>query len=348
MTRSRRRASEAVPPPAWARARTVTAAAPSAAAPVDLASIREAARLLAGVALRTPMVRLGAGMLSPLDVQLKCEHLQPIGAFKVRGAHTAITRLEPSRRAAGVVTSSSGNHGQAVAWVARRYGIRSVVVMPESAPAMKVAGIRRLGGEVIFAGATRSAEQQRRAERYVEDEGLTMIPPFDHPDVIAGQGTVGLEILEQAPEVATVLVPVGGGGLLSGVTTAIKALRPEVTIIGVEPEGAAKLSAALATGHPATLGQTASLADGLLTRAIGTLPWSLIRAHVHRAITVTEAEIASAVRFLYTCQGLVVEPSGAVTVAALLAGKVAAAGPVVAVLSGGNVDPDLFQRLVQA
>ncbi len=280
------------------------------------------------------------------QVHLKCEHLQPIGAFKVRGAHTAIARLDAGHRAAGVVTSSSGNHGQAVAWVAQRFGIRSVIVMPESAPAVKVAGVRRYGGEVVFAGPTRSPEQQQRADRYALEEGLTMIPPFDHADVIAGQGTVGLEILDQVPDVATVLVPVGGGGLLSGITTAIKALRPEVTIIGVEPAGAPKLSAALAAGRPMTLGPTASVADGLLTRSIGALPWSLIQAHVHQAITVTEAEIGAAVCLLYNSQGLVVEPSGAVTAAALLSGKCSGPGPVVAVLSGGNVDPEVFQRLV--
>ena len=315
---------------------------PSAAAPtVSLEDIREAARLLAGVALRTPMVEVAGHPLF-----LKCEHLQPIGAFKVRGAHTAIARLAPDRRAAGVVTSSSGNHGQAVAWVAARFGVRSVVVMPESAPAVKVAGVRRHGGEVVFAGRTRSPEQQVRADHVAATEGLAQIPPFDHPDVIAGQGTAGLEILEQAPGVAIVLVPVGGGGLLSGITTAIKALAPGVEIIGVEPAGAPKLSAALAAGRPATLDQTASVADGLLTRSIGRLPWALIEPHVHRAIAVTDEEIGRAVRYLYERQGLRVEPSGAVTVAAWLAGRVPATGPVVAVLSGGNVDPELFARMV--
>ena len=315
---------------------------PSAAAPtVSLEDIREAARLLAGVALRTPMVEVAGHPLF-----LKCEHLQPIGAFKVRGAHTAIARLAPERRVAGVVTSSSGNHGQAVAWVAARFGVRSVVVMPESAPAVKVAGVRRHGGEVVFAGRTRSPEQQVRADHVAATEGLAQIPPFDHPDVIAGQGTAGLEILEQAPGVATVLVPVGGGGLLSGITTAIKALAPGVEIIGVEPAGAPKLSAALAAGRPATLDQTASVADGLLTRSIGRLPWVLIEPHVHRAIAVTDEEIGRAVRYLYERQGLRVEPSGAVTVAAWLAGRVPATGPVVAVLSGGNVDPELFARMV--
>ncbi len=314
---------------------------PAAAPTVSLDDIREAQRLLDGVALRTPMVEVAGHPLF-----LKCEHLQPIGAFKVRGAHTAIARLAPGRRAAGVVTSSSGNHGQAVAWVAQRFGVRSVVVMPESAPAVRVAGVRRHGGEVVFAGRTRSPEQQARADQYAADDGLAMIPPFDHPDVIAGQGTAGLEILEQVPTVATVLVPVGGGGLLSGITTAIKALAPGVEIIGVEPAGAPKLSAALAAGCPATLGETASLADGLLTRSIGRLPWALIQPHVDRAITVTDEEIGQAVRYLYQRQGLRVESSGSVTVAAWLAGRVPATGPVVAVLSGGNVDPDLFTRLI--
>ena len=282
----------------------------------------------------------------PASLHLKCEQLQPIGAFKVRGAFTAIARLAPEARGRGVVTSSSGNHGQAVAWVARRFGIRSVVVMPESAPAVKVGGVRRYGGEVVFAGATRSPEQQARAERFATDEGLAFIPPFDHPDVIAGQGTTGLEILDQLPLVRTVLVPVGGGGLLSGITTAITALRPGVDIIGVEPEGAPKLAAALAAGKPATLPATASLADGLLTRAIGQLPWSLIAGKVRRAVGVSEEEIAVAVKTLFDRQGLRVEPSGAVTVAALLSGKVRAEGPIVAVLTGGNVDQDLFERLV--
>jgi threonine dehydratase len=277
---------------------------------------------------------------------LKCEHLQPIGAFKIRGAFTAIERLGAAGRAGGVVTSSSGNHGQAVAWAARRFGIRSVVVMPESAPGVKVAGVKGHGGEVVFAGRSRSPEQQLRAERFVAEEGLTMIPPFDHPDVIAGQGTAGLEILEQVPAVTAVLVPVGGGGLLSGITAAIKTLRPSVEIIGVEPAGAPKLTAALEGGKPVLLSSTESVADGLLTRSIGALPWAVIQPHVHRAITVTDAEIGMAVRWLFEHQGLRVEPSGAVAVAAVLSGRIGTPGPTVAVLSGGNVDPEVFQRLV--
>jgi threonine dehydratase len=311
--------------------------------PVTLETIRAAQRALEGVAVRTPMVEVARRPL-----YLKCEHLQPIGAFKIRGAFTALDRLGPAGRAGGVVTSSSGNHGQAVAWAAHRFGVRSVVVMPESAPGVKVAGVQRHGGEVVFAGRTRSPEQQVRAERFVTEEGLAMIPPFDHPDVIAGQGTAGLEILDQVPDVATVLVPVGGGGLLSGVTAAIKALKPGVEIIGVEPAGAPKLSRALERGRPVTLGPTESLADGLLTRAVGALPWMVIHPHVHRAITVTDLEIGAAVKWLFEHQGLRVEPSGAVTVAAVLAGKFLTTAPTVAVLSGGNVDPEVFARLVAA
>jgi threonine dehydratase len=329
----------------------VTAPAPATAGLVSLEAIRDAQRQLAGVAFRTPMVCVGGGWLADahdgrVRVSLKCEHLQPIGAFKVRGAHIAIGRLDSASRARGVVTSSSGNHGQAVAYVAQRFGVRSVIVMPESAPAVKVAGVRRYGGEVVFAGQTRSPEQQRRAERFVAEEGLVMIPPFDHPDVIAGQGTVGLEILEQVPDVSTILVPVGGGGLLSGITTAVTSLRPEVEVIGVEPAGAPKLSAALAAGQPTTLEQTASLADGLLTRTLGALPWSLIAGKVRHAVAVTEEEIATAVRMLFEHQGLRVEPSGAVTVAALVSGRARPSGSCVLVLSGGNLDDGLFQRLV--
>ncbi len=310
---------------------------------VSLDSIREAAQRLVGVAVRTPLVEVAGRRLF-----LKCEQLQPIGAFKIRGAHTAISRLDPALRQAGVITNSSGNHGQAVAYAAHHFGIRSVIVMPESAPAVKVAGVRRHGGTVVFAGKTRSPEQQQEADRLAAAERLTMIPPYDHPDVIAGQGTVGLEILEQLPATARVLVQVGGGGLLSGITTAIKALRPDVEIIGVEPEGAPKFSAALANDRPTTLAQTASVADGLLTRAIGALPWSLIRPHVHRAVRVTDEEIGQAVRWLFEHQGLMVEPSGAVAVAAVVAGKVTDDRPTVAIVSGGNVDPDVFQRLLRS
>ncbi len=315
---------------------------------VTLESLRAAARVLEGVAVRTPMVELpGLAERVGVPVALKCELLQPVGAFKIRGAYTAVARLASQGGVTGVVTSSSGNHGHALAYAARRFGLRAVIVMPASTPEVKLAGVRRHGGEVVLAGATRSAEQAVRAEAIGREEGLVMVPPFDHPDVIAGQGTCGLEILEQRPDVDTILVPVSGGGLLAGICTAVAALAPDVRVIGVEPAGAAKLTAALADGKPRTLAHTESMADGLLSRSIGTLTYDIIRHVVREAVTVSEAEIAAAVRYLHHETTLRPEPSGAVAVAALLGGHVSASGPVVAVVSGGNVDPDLYQQLVR-
>jgi threonine dehydratase len=219
--------------------------------------------------------------------------------------------------------------------------------MPESAPRIKVDGVRRHGGEVVFAGRVRSLEQGQRAEALARDEGLVMIPPFDHPDVVAGQGTVGLEIVEQRPDVEVVLSPVSGGGLLAGIAVAVAALRPGARIVAVEPAGAAKLTAALAAGEPRTLERTESMADGLLTRSIGSFTFPIIQRTVREAVQVGEDEIAAAVRFLHHEAGLRVEPSGAVTTAAILARRVRLGGPTVAVVSGGNVDPELFQRLAE-
>ena len=291
---------------------------------------------------RTPLVEIP---LAGRTFRLKCEQLQPIGVFKLRGAYTAVARLGDRRRT-GIVTASSGNHGLAIAWSAKAFGVRAIVVMPETAARIKVEAVRRLGGEVVFAGRTRSPEQGERAEAIAAAEGLNLIPPFDHPDVIAGQATCGLEILEDAPDVDTILVPTGGGGLLAGISAAVSALKPSVRVIGVEPEGAAKLSAALAQGKPVTLERTESLADGLLTRAIGDLTWQVIRPVVREAVRVTEVEIGLAVKHLYRQVQVVVEPSGAVTTAALLAGRVSSDGSVVAIATGGNVDPGLFNQLV--
>jgi threonine dehydratase len=219
--------------------------------------------------------------------------------------------------------------------------------MPASTPRIKVDGVRRHGGEVVFAGAVRSSEQQERAQAIERDEGLVMIPPFDHPDVVAGQGTCGLELVEQCPDVAVVVVPVSGGGLLAGISVAVAGLRPTARVVAVEPEGAAKLSAALAAGAPRTLERTESMADGLLTRSIGQLTFPIIQRVVREVVTVSEEEIAGAVRFLHREAGLRVEPSGAVTTAAILARRLRLDGPAVAVVSGGNVDPDLFHRLAE-
>jgi threonine dehydratase len=313
---------------------------------VSLEELRAAARGLEGIAVRTPL--LDAPALSALlgrPVALKCEHLQPIGAFKIRGAYTAVARIPPETRARGVITYSSGNHGQAVAFAAQLLGTRAVVVMPERAPAIKVNGVRRYGGEVVIAGNS-SAERFQRAKALAEERGLTMVPPYESLDVIAGQGTCGLEILEEWPAVETIVVPVGGGGLIAGIAAAVAALKPTVRVIGVEPAGAAKLARALEQGRPVRLDRTDSLADGLLPLSVGELPFAVLSGVVRESIVVTEEEIAAAVRFLSREMGLSPEPSGAVTTAAILSGKLSGSGPTAAVITGGNVDPDLLNRLV--
>lgn len=308
-----------------------------------LLELRAAAAALEGIAVRTPLVeapRLAERLGVP--VWLKCEQWQPIGAFKVRGAWTAVTRLPDAARAKGVIAHSSGNHGRAVAWVARRLSTRAVVVMNDNAPPVKVEAVRAEGAEVVLVDRY---IRQKTAEELADRHGLAMIPPFEHPDVILGQATCALEILDERPEISALLVPVGGGGLLGGSCLAATALGTPVELIGVEPEGAAKLTAALAAGRPEALPATASIADGLLPVAIGRLPWSHIGQRVHRALRIPEEAIARAVRFLFHSMALRIEPSGAVAVAALLEGHYRPPGPVAAILSGGNVDPDLFARL---
>ncbi|MEI2720083.1 MAG: threonine/serine dehydratase [Gemmatimonadales bacterium] len=307
----------------------------------SLESLREAHAGLLGVAERTPLLPLPGER----PVRLKAEWQQPIGAFKIRGAWTAVRRLPEAVRRRGVVTSSSGNHGLGVAFAAQRHGIPCVVVMPESAPAVKVAGVRELGGEVMLVGATRGPEQTLRAEQLVAERGLTFIPPYDHLDVITGQGTCGLEILEDWPEVGTLVVPVGGGGLLAGICAAVQAFRPGVRVIAVEPSGVPKLSAAQSAGRPVDLAGGTSLADGLLTRSVGMLTWPIIAQTVREVTSVTDDEIQTAMRFL-AAQGCKVEPSGAVTTAAWLAGRVSGHDAVALVATGGNVDPARYQALV--
>lgn len=315
---------------------------------VSLDSIRDAAALIEGVAVRTPIKETPAlSRELGLRAVLKCENLQPVGAFKMRGAYTAIARVPEAERARGVITYSSGNHGLAVTYSAQLLGIRAVIVMPETAPRIKVEGVKKRGGEVVLAGTT-SVHRKKKAEEIVAAQGLVMIPPFEHADVIAGQGTCGLEILEQVPDVATILVPVGGGGLLAGIATAINALKPEVRVIGVEPAGAPKLTAALAAGHPVTLDHTASLADGLLPLSIGTLPFSQMRDQVRESVQVSDDDIVRAMQYLHDDVQMQAEPSGAATTAALVAKKITGLeGPVVAVVSGGNVDQELYGRLVR-
>lgn len=332
---------------AESRADSASRVLPGQRSSVPLEALRAAARGLDGIAVRTPLVEIAElSSKVALPVSLKCEQLQPVGAFKIRGAFTAVSRIPPAERARGVITYSSGNHGQAVAYAARRLGIRAVVVMPQRAPAVKVDGVKRLGGEVVIAGNS-SAERYQQAQALALDEGLAMVPPYESLDVIAGQGTCGLEILDELPTVETIVVPVGGGGLIAGIAAAVAAIKPSVRVIGIEPVGAPKLARALEAGRPVKLDHTESMADGLLPLSIGELPFAVLSTIVREAIQVTEEEIAGAVRFLYREGGLSVEPSGAVTTAALLSGRLRPTGPTVAVVSGGNVDPALLQRLVQ-
>jgi threonine dehydratase len=317
---------------------------------VTLDDIRAAATRIRGIARRTPVLEIelpergvrGGGSLDPPCLALKCENLQPSGAFKLRGACNLVAQLQPAARAAGVITYSSGNHGQAMAMVARSFGILAVVVMPETAPQVKVEGIRHLGGEVIFAGRT-SADRKARAEELVAQRGLTMVPPFDHPWIIAGAGTVGLEILEQCPHATTVFVPMGGGGQISGVSAAIKGMRSGVRVVGVEPAGAARMSASLAAEHPVTLERASSIADGLLTLRPGDLTFAHVRAFVDEVVTVTDDEMIDAVRWLFREGHLVAEPSGAAATAAALRAGVPGS---VAVVSGGNVDPVAYASYI--
>jgi threonine dehydratase len=303
---------------------------------VSLDDILAARTRLHGISRVTPVLPLSEeGGWNHL--RLKCENLQVAGAFKVRGAFNLMAQLDPSVRARGVVTYSSGNHGQAMAWAARRLGVSAVVVMPTTAPLVKVEGARALGAEVQFAGTT-SIERKVAAEALERERGLTMVPPFDDPRIVAGQGTVGLEILEQVPDVTVIYVPAGGGGLASGIAAAVKASRPNVRVIAVEPAGAPKMTRSLAAGEPVTIDLAGSIADGLLAVRPGDVTFAHVRSLVDEIAIVDDGEIAEAVRAIARQAKLVAEPSGAATVAA--ARRLAPAGSAgthVAVVSGGNV-----------
>jgi threonine dehydratase len=317
---------------------------------VGLAEIRRAAEILTGVTLRTPLVAFG-----PPDrrIFLKAESLQPIGAFKLRGAYVAVAGLDPGARARGVVTYSSGNHAQGVARAARLLGAPCVVVMPADAPAVKRARVEADGAEIVTVGPA-SEERRAVAEHLAAERGLTIIPPYDDDRIIAGQGTCGLEIAEDVPDLDLVLVPVGGGGLASGVAAAVRALRPAARVVGVEPELAADARESLARGRiarwPAELvGRT--IADGTRTQSLGERTFAHLAALLDGIVTVGEAEIAAGVRLAAEEARLVVEPSGALTIAALRyraaeLGVDRTRGAVVAVVSGGNVDPDRYRELL--
>jgi threonine dehydratase len=310
---------------------------------VGLDAVREAHERIRSVVVRTPLYP-AAALQSELDgdVRLKLESLQRAGSFKIRGAYNFVAQIPEESRSRGVITYSSGNHAQAVALAARLHGIRAVVVMPVTSPTVKREGAERLGAQVELEGTT-SIERRVRAEGIAEAEGLAMVPPFDDPRIIAGQGTVGLEIAEDWDAFDTVLVPVGGGGLCSGCAAALRRLRPEVRIVGVEPSGGASMKAALDAGEPVTLDRSESIADGLLPVRTGDLTFRHVSDLVDDIVLVDEEPIREAAAFLLFQLRLVVEFSGAATVAALRSGQVDAKNRrTVAVISGGNVDPSIL------
>lgn len=310
---------------------------------VTVDDIRAAADRIAGHVLRTPLIPAGwADPARPLWI--KPENLQAIGAFKVRGAFNAIARLDAAQRAGGVAAYSSGNHAQAVAFAAAAFGIPAHIVMPEETPAVKIAATRSHGAEVVLCATGRREEV---AAELVRRTGAVLVPPFDHPDVIAGQGTAGLEIVEDLPDVGTVVIPVSGGGLASGIGTAVKALRPEATVVGVEPELAADTAEGLRVGQrvdwPVTR-RNRTIADGLRSQP-SELTFTQLSRVLDDVITVTEDEIRAAVRALAYQAHLIAEPSGAVALAAYLRGATPP-GRTVVILSGGNIEPALLRAIL--
>lgn len=314
---------------------------------VGLDDMRAARELLRGVAIETPMEE--SRWLSALaggQVDLKCENLQRTGSFKTRGAYLRISRLSAEERAHGVVAASAGNHAQGVALAAQLIGIRATIFMPEGAPIPKEKATRGYGAEVIFHG--RYLEDALvEAKAFADRTGAVLIHPFDHVDIVAGQGTAGLEILEQAPDVRTVLVPTGGGGLLAGIAIAVKALRPDVRVIGVQAAGAAAYPASLAAGHPVPLESMSTMADGIAVGLPGQVTFAAVRDHVDDILTVSEESLSRAVLAVLERAKMLVEPAGAAAVAAILDDPASFETPAVAVLSGGNIDPLLLGKVIR-
>jgi len=314
---------------------------------VSLPGIEQAAETIRPLTVRTPMA--GARWLSALTgspVRLKCENLQRTGSFKVRGAFTRISRLSEAERARGVVAASAGNHAQGVALAAQTLGIRATVFMPEGAPIPKERATREYGADVVFHG--RYVEDSlAEAREFQERTGAVLIHPFDNADIVAGQGTVGLEILEQAPDVETVVVPCGGGGLLAGIAIAVKSQRPDVRVIGVQAAGAAAYPASLAAGRPVPLESMSTMADGIAVGLPGEVTFAVVRELVDDVVTVSEASLSTAVLATLERTKMVVEPAGAAAVAAILDDPSRFGTPAVGVLSGGNIDPLLLGKVIQ-
>jgi threonine dehydratase len=312
-----------------------------------LADIEEAREALRNVSITTPMEE--SRWLSGLadgPVRLKAENLQRTGSFKIRGAYLRISRLSEEERGNGVVAASAGNHAQGVALAAQMLGIKATVFMPEGAPIPKEKATRGYGAEVRFHGHSVD-EALVAAKAFAAETGAVLIHPFDHVDIVTGQGTCGLEILEQCPDVRTVLVPCGGGGLIAGIATAIKAVHPALRVVGVQAEGAAAYPGSLAEGHPIALQSMSTMADGIAVGCPGDVPFRAIQQHVDEIVTVSEESLSRALLMLLERAKLVVEPAGAAAVAALLDQPTRFETPVVAVLSGGNVDPLLLMRVIR-
>jgi threonine dehydratase len=312
-----------------------------------LDDIRRGAEVLRGVAIRTPIEEsrwLSAVAGGP--VLLKAENLQRTGSFKIRGAYLRMSRLSAEERAAGVVAASAGNHAQGVALAAGLLGIKATVFMPSGAPIPKEKATRGYGAEVVFEGHTVD-DALVRAKAFAEETGAVLIHPFDHFDIVAGQGSCGLEIMEQAPQARTVLVPTGGGGLLAGIATAVKAVDPRVRVVGVQAEGAAAYPRSLAEHHPVALGSMSTMADGIAVGCPGAVPFRAVEEYVDDIITVSEESMSRALLMLLERAKLVVEPAGTAAVAALMDHPDRFPTPAVAVLSGGNVDPLLLMRVIR-
>lgn len=316
---------------------------------VSFKEFRDAQARIRGVAMHTPLVRLQIPGISA-NVYVKAEGLQPIGSFKLRGAYNKIAQLSEEERKRGVITYSSGNHAQGVAYAARALGAKAVIVMPSNAPVVKKQATAALGAEIVEVGPA-SSDRKQKAEELEAKLGYIMIPPYDDAAIIAGQGTCGLEIIEDLPEVDLVLSPVSGGGLLSGVATAVKLIKPEVRVIGIEPELAGDAQESFRGGKLVTWPPemtVRTMADGLRTQSLGELNFEHIRAYVDDILTVTETQIVEAMRVLLYQARLTPEPSGAVTTAALLfhQEQLLPFRNVVVVMSGGNVEPEVLRRVL--
>jgi|SRR5690625_1921678 len=314
---------------------------------VSIDDIRAAADLLGDVALTTPVeVSRSLTAVTDVPVFLKCEHLQRAGSFKIRGAYVRISNLSDDERKRGVVAASAGNHAQGVALAASLLGTKSTVFMPEGAPIPKEKATRAYGAEVRFTGESVD-DCLVAATEFAETTGAVLIHPFDHADIVAGQATVGLEIIEQVPNVATVIVPVGGGGLAAGISSAISQLRPDVHVVGVQAERVAAYPGSLRAGHPVAVPGRTTMADGIAVRMPGAVPFEAISAYVDEVLTVSEESLSTAMLMLLERAKQLVEPAGAAGVAGLLDHRDAFDGPVVCVLSGGNVDPLLLIHLLR-